>query len=75
MGSVYEGILRIGGGVRAPDTSLFDVLTMEVMKPRKMPSKTLVGQWSHRQGTNRVMILWVCKWDRDERNESMRDIF
>ena len=53
MGSVYEGILRIGGGVRAPDTSLFDVLTMEVMKPRKNPIKALDGQWRSYAKQNR----------------------
>ena len=45
MGSVYEGILRIGGGVRASGYKPCLFLTMEVMKPRKMPLKTLDRQW------------------------------
>ena len=45
MGSVYKGILRIGGGVRASRYKPYLFLTMEVMKLRKMPLKTLDGQW------------------------------
>ena len=39
MGSVYEGILRIGEGLTSQDTSLVDYLTMDFMKTRKMASK------------------------------------
>ena len=40
MGSVYEGILRIGGVVRASRYKPFLCLTMEIMKPRKNAFKS-----------------------------------
>ena len=39
MGSVYEGMLRIGGGVRASLYKPCLCLNMEVIKPRKFPFK------------------------------------